>query len=260
MNTKLNSVFVLDVTFGTDDPLNTNKLFRKYAPLELAALSAKAAYHLDLIGAPSEKEAGAVNNRDRAADGVFADLADDIDMLDGADLGGLKGLRTSVDFPRAGLEGGVYTNLNAAATVGRTDTALFLAFRGTNDNNGKKGFIPISPETPDGDHWVGKPTHWKLFDPLMDAVRPYVNAAANGIQKVYVTGHSLGGAMVEAFMDEFKGAKFEAITFASPGFGAGIAGTDDRRITNLWIKDDPILGKWGWAGGLRQPTMKAIGT
>ena len=102
------------------------------------------------------------------------------------------------DFGPEGLRSGIYTNQNAAAFAARSKDALFISFRGTNDNTGEEG--PPNPftNTPDESHWVGKKDHLDLFADLFSALSTYVGNLANGISTVYVVGHSLGGGLSKA--------------------------------------------------------------
>ena len=74
-----------------------------------------------------------------------------------------------------------------------------------------------------------------------------------GITKVYVTGHSLGAAMVHAYMDlvendrtingidfGIEGIEFEAVTFASPGYPHGEIDEYDSNTMNFTTEYDAI--------------------
>src|SRR5207253_716726 len=72
----------------------------------------------------------------------------------------------------------------------------------------------------------------------------YLNAHPE-IQHVYVTGHSLGASMAQRFMtdphiDVHTGAKLDAVTFASPGYGASLS-TNNAHILNVLIYGDPVV-------------------
>lgn len=172
---------------------------------------------------------------------------------DGID-GGLDGIAD--DFPKVGLKDGIYTNENAAALVGRSEDAIFLSFRGTNDNATGGGFF--GTKTPDKQHWAGldgMDDHYALFQNLITALKSYVirvngdSDLTNNVTTLYVTGHSLGAAMVQAFMEDWTageltsqwaGISAKAVTFASPGYGTGDS-VYDGRISNFWNDRDPIL-------------------
>ncbi|MCB1358112.1 MAG: hypothetical protein KDK53_17030 [Maritimibacter sp.] len=227
---------------------STQDVLDKHGVLGLAAKLSMAAYRLDRTpdGLTPERELWGYNHREGARDAMFEELREDLHFLSSAELDASVGTEApTAQFPRAGLDDGIYTNLNAAALVARTDDALFLSFRGTNDNTSPGEGIP---DTPDGRHWIPKGQHWDLFDPLMTALVEYLGNHGE-ITDVYVSGHSLGGAMVEAFMEEMRDTRrieFHANPFASPGYEIGVLGDD--RITNLWIQDDPILGIASWTG------------
>ena len=80
-----------------------------------------------------------------------------------------------------------------------------------------------------------------MFADLRAAIDAYL-AANPGVKKVYVTGHSLGGAMAHAFMQQHAGdARYEAATFGSLGFGVG-PDANDPRIINLLNEADIVRG------------------
>src|SRR6185312_1906680 len=74
---------------------------------------------------------------------------------------------------------------------------------------------------------------------LFSAIRSYLSTNSQ-ITHIEVTGHSLGGAMAEMFMDNNQNSaniSFQSITFGSPG----IPGTTfDSRIFNVQNSNDPV--------------------
>jgi hypothetical protein len=167
------------------------------------------------------------------------------------------------------IAGGYYTNQNAAAFVARCGDSAVLCFRGTNDNreadadagrlNNENGTSSQNNIYPDRDQW-GDPRnnthfdmldHYNLFAPLIAAFDQYVSTSSNGINHVYVTGHSLGGAMAINYMEapeHINNALYQAITFAAPAFTDGVANrreyNDDNRITQIEIAKDPVPETW----------------
>ncbi|MCX7256971.1 MAG: alpha/beta hydrolase-fold protein [Polaromonas sp.] len=145
------------------------------------------------------------------------------------------------------LNDGFYINGNAAACVTRCGDAIILSFRGTNDN-GKDGvqnpYDLNNTIHPDADQWTNMPYHYGLLSPLISAFDAYV--VANGISKVYVTGHSMGGSMALEYMSHHSGSQYQAVTFAATPFGQpnwlGITErksySDDSRITQIEIMRD----------------------
>lgn len=145
---------------------------------------------------------------------------------------------------------GFYINGNAAALVERCGDAVVLSFRGTNDYSDKSGIVnPYDPNDtnhPDYDQWTNMPAHYSLLSPLINALDSYVANAANGISKVYVTGHSMGGAMALEYMSQHSGNKYQAITFAASPFGDALlflipfrkSYASDSRITQVEIEKD----------------------
>lgn len=143
------------------------------------------------------------------------------------------------------MSGGYYTNNNAAAFVARSAEAIVVAFRGTNDIGDDNPLDPGNHIYPDKDQWLHMQDHYALFQPLITAIDNYVSS--NGISKVYVTGHSLGGAMAIQYMNTPKhsGQKYSAVTFAAPGFVTTVQDRD--RITHIEINGDvtPDIGEHG---------------
>lgn len=144
--------------------------------------------------------------------------------------------------------GGLFTNQNAAALIGSSGDSIFLAFRGTDDVSGSisaalaKGYLGIG--TADANDWFDMNRHYGLFDNLFKALTTYVDS--HHIAHVYVTGHSLGAAMAQHFMQQHLGdSKYEAVTFADPGYvtPSGSIGSvpsgADQRIINIHIDGDP---------------------
>jgi hypothetical protein len=164
-------------------------------------------------------------------------------LLDADDMPSLKPVKSSSkDFPSIGLESGIFTNKNGAALVARSDDALFVAFRGSNDIDGGIG------TSPDSSQWGDKRAdHWKLFSKLDAAIKTYLKAHPE-IDKVYITGHSLGGGMVNAFMQSHKSDIYEGVSFGSIRYGEGASRADDR-VTNVWNDGDIALALGGRADG-----------
>lgn len=146
------------------------------------------------------------------------------------------------DYPVLGLaQDGLFVNENAAAIVGTIGSALYIAFRGTNDAN---------LFGPDRLQWANKEAHYALFNDeaqganFTKAITDYLNTHSE-IRQVYVTGHSLGSAIAQAFMRDKDGPayvtlpSFQAITFASPGYGPGVD-VSDPRIVNIYQEADII--------------------
>jgi len=91
---------------------------------------------------------------------------------------------------------------------------IALAFRGT----AGEGSILISGDQGD---WgpFGQRDHYNSFSDLFSALDAYIIDA--GVSEVLVTGHSLGGAMVEFYMEDsdngkLPGVSYNAVAVASP--------------------------------------------
>ena len=76
--------------------------------------------------------------------------------------------------------------------------ALVIRFEAPTTPGNAWVFDPGIRDSPDQDDWIGKNDHWKLYDSLDSAISNFL--LRNGeVKKVYVTGHSLGAAMVSPF-------------------------------------------------------------
>ncbi|MGV6847638.1 MAG: hypothetical protein ACWA5A_04590 [Marinibacterium sp.] len=214
------------------------QIFNSEGKMAFLADLALAAYHLDL---PRESTDHERNDFKPTAENAFDDISKWIDLLDSSDIPIAN--TKSTKFGTNGFENGIFTKKNAAALVGRSEDALFISFRGTNDNEGQPGF-PLG--TPDERDWPLRPTHYALFKELRKGIKDYINDQNHIIDKVYVTGHSLGAAMVEAFLDTYSrkiaGAKVEAITFANPGYEVIPSQFGDSRAMDVLVDGDPIDG------------------
>ena len=111
---------------------------------------------------------------------------------------------------------------DASAVVAKQGNTLILAFRGTDSFRDKLD----GPKTFD---------HFQLFYPLFEALRQY--SLANPITKLWVTGHSLGGAMVEHYLDTYKGDFINGVAFASPRASLN---DSDTRLLNIGHENDIV--------------------
>lgn len=175
-----------------------------------------------------------------------------------------------------GMSNGWYIHGNAAAYVARSADSIVLSFRGTNDNTGGNATNanPNDPENsihPDKDQWGddlllaglrdgSMAEHYALFEPLINAFHDYVTNQNNGIEHVYVTGHSMGGAMAINYIDNHDNTgslDYQAVTFAAPAFtsGRGIREEydDDDRIIQIEIAQDPVPMTWNLSVDIERP-------
>lgn len=135
--------------------------------------------------------------------------------------------------PLAGLpwSGIFYNNSVAQAVVARASDALVISFRGTNGVG-------------DVVHWPEMDSHLSLFQPLIAAINQLISSTP-AIKHVFVTGHSLGAAMVDPFMATHQDTAlvdYTAITFAHPDYQTGATAA----------ALDALLAGWhlGLAGGV----------
>ena len=127
---------------------------------------------------------------------------------------------------------GVYVGTDAANSavahvyVGERDgeTTLALAFRGTDE---------IPGDLPDHLHFAD---HYAQFEPLISAVQSYADDPSHDIDRVLVTGHSLGSGMVSTAMIQegwVNDPKYLGVAIASHGADASVASTAPAEVTNL---------------------------
>jgi serralysin len=103
---------------------------------------------------------------------------------------------------------------------------LVIAFRGADD------YVPDIAD-------FVLSNHYARLSPFLSAIDSYI--AAQRIGAVYVTGHSLGGAMAQRFMDSHANdARFLGATFGSPGTSS--ADNSDSRIVHYEHAGDPVPG------------------
>ncbi|TAL41378.1 MAG: hypothetical protein EPN89_19110 [Methylovulum sp.] len=146
------------------------------------------------------------------------------------------GIKTTVSysFSDEGLtdnnaELGLYQCLNSSAVVGRTTDALFLSFTGSEE------LLDFTDDVRFG----GIRDHYKQFKPLIYDINTYLTNHAE-IKDVYVTGHSLGGAMVEAFMKNHPGTQFHGVTFEGAPYSRLPNVSSDARLTQLEFAGDLV--------------------
>ena len=148
------------------------------------------------------------------------------DLLSSAELGGLSN-----------FSNGIFTFGTGAALVAASQNALVISFRGTDNLANLHSDLP---------GWVAPEVYYAQFANLIDAIDHYANQPNQSINEVFVTGHSLGAAMVHQYMESHPdgtlGRTYEAVTFASPGspLGSQFFPDQDSRTTNFRSEDDPI--------------------
>ena len=246
----LNAIDIFKSVLGADEKLLTGT--EEAGMIRVMADFSKAAYHLDSYLTVPENNV--INDPSSNADQTVSpgNLNAALTQIQQQ---GWKPIALSPVLPSAIVEvagqtitngmydDGFYVNGNAAACVVQCGDAVVISFRGTNDNGGGDA----DTIHPDKDHWAEMYNHYALLEPLITAFDTYVSTNLN-INKVYVTGHSMGGAMVIEYMSHHSGAKYEAVSFAAPPFtGSTTLGKPNRteyspddRITQIEISGDPV--------------------
>jgi pimeloyl-ACP methyl ester carboxylesterase len=144
----------------------------------------------------------------------------------------------AADLPRA-----IYPGTAQAVVFSNGAGDLALSFRGT----AEFGFPFVAGDSGD---WgpIGQRAHFAAFDPLFDALDGYI-ASRSDIDRLLVTGHSLGGAMVERYMEAYPdgtvaGLEYEAVAIASPEASF----ENDSRVLNIGHDADIVYSIAGFIG------------
>jgi hypothetical protein len=85
-------------------------------------------------------------------------------------------------------------------------------------------------------------THYAKFDPLVSAIKNYIDS--HQVDQVFVSGHSLGAAMAQYFMEDARfqnDPRFKAWTIGSPGADNVSSSSPDPRITNFKHQFDKVM-------------------
>ena len=138
---------------------------------------------------------------------------------------------------------GIATAILAESPDGKS---LVVAFKGT--DIGLSGDALLD--------WLNNVTgitkHYELFESLLSAID------FSRYENIYVTGHSLGGAMTQALMlDPTFGftsdPRVEGVAFANPGYVIPPTSLNENRIVSILLDGDPVaeLGQFGRISGDR---------
>jgi len=161
------------------------------------------------------------------------------------------------------MSDGFYINQNAAALVMRKGSELVVAIRGTNDYDSTPLDVfsnPADPNDlrqPDKDQWYAMSAHYQLLGNVLSSAGLYAYPGS-GITKIYLTGHSLGGAMAIKFLSENRGSsRLEAVTFGASAFvDRNIIFVPDRlnidkdsRLIQVEIGNDTVALTWDYVLG-----------
>ena len=210
---------------------DTSDLLEKNGLLLLSAHLSNAAYRL------APQEIGEFGNKPTtdSQQASFDWVTGKLQLLSPTDLSTIAWNKDSglPDHTALGYQDGIYHFDNAAALIARSDDALFISFRGTNDE--EPGLLHIGQDKED---WTNLPGHAEKFGVLYEEIHKYISAREGtdeSIEKIYLTGHSLGGAMVQYAYKDLKERlpgdfEIEGVTFGSPGsFGIDLDDSSTER-------------------------------
>lgn len=153
---------------------------------------------------------------------------------------------------------GYFTSLNAAAMVAVKDRTIVLVIRGSSSEYGPLDKIADFVQAA-----LAEQAHAAQLDPLFQAFHAYVLSHKADFDNVWVTGHSLGGAMAEIFYQRY-GADlasstdfdFRVSTVGSPGTDMASSVASFSRLEHLGHTEDPVfsglvgLGAYQYPGAL----------
>lgn len=131
-----------------------------------------------------------------------------------------------------------YDNLNASASTGLSmldgKMTLGISFEGTN-TSGWQSVADIKDDISDID------SHFDKLEAFAQRVAAFANEPGHHIDQILVSGHSLGGAMAQKFMNEFgrSDSRYIGVTFGSPGTLWGIS-LPNERFVNFVHDGDPV--------------------
>jgi hypothetical protein len=141
-----------------------------------------------------------------------------------------------------------YVNSNASATVGLTildgKITLGIAFEGTNTTSSATTILPF-PSANAVQDWIdnllGISLYYNKLAGFNAAIVQWIED--HNIERVLVTGHSLGGAAAQIFMQEYGmvDEKFFGVTFGSPGTNSSQELPKDRFVNIKHNSDGAII-------------------
>ncbi|MBV2360597.1 hypothetical protein KUH32_12495 [Thalassococcus sp. CAU 1522] len=196
--------------FGHDhhDPANQKTVANSAFDVQMSSFLVHTVYGLDSIPEDfreTDRDGNPVENNGIDADyrGYLADFG--WTVLDDGDLGQLfRPNHGKGEFRSGGLFNGDAQDINiftsfasqgllAVGTSPDGERTLTLTFRGTDGDDMVDSSL--------GQAWTGDGiyNYYEAMRPLIDAAIGYANRSSNGIDKMIVSGHSLGGATADLF-------------------------------------------------------------
>ncbi|MER9397476.1 Ig-like domain-containing protein [Mesorhizobium sp. M0615] len=155
----------------------------------------------------------------------------------------VNGIYAAIDSKETLL--GDHAEANAMVLTGIVDgrRTLEISFRGTDQTSDFLDYVPFQK-------------HLDKFKPLLDAVVAYLDDPTNGIQKVLIGGHSLGGSVAQLFTQQLLSTRCP--TYVVSTYTDGSPGAESPRkglpITNF-VHTDDLVGNW--VPTLSSPAAKA---
>lgn len=129
---------------------------------------------------------------------------------------------------------------------------LHLVFRGT--DNKARDFMEFV-----GKAYLDMSAYYSAFKPLEDKILAFAKDPKNNIKSVHVSGHSLGGAMVQEFFNS-EAVKDSGLNLI--GFTYGAPGSDKKPIYTVLTETFHTVknGNWKAFGNLAMNTLAPIFT
>lgn len=183
---------------------------------------------------PSRYRGSGDNGMDDRYDTYLGTLGWDVLELDLSDNSGSYG--TGGLFSGETSDGEYDAQALVAETVLPDGTkTLVLSFRGTDDiANAVQGQAFTKS---------GLQSYYAGFEALLDAVITYVNKSANGVDQLIVTGHSLGGSMVDAFLMEDRDRVSSKVAVSAVAVGS--AGLHPDMVKDVDLDDYTLVSHDG---------------
>jgi hypothetical protein len=140
-----------------------------------------------------------------------------------------NGVYQAINTKDAFLFNGDMPEADALVLTGVVDSerTLAIAFRGTDQIADFNDYTTFSK-------------YYAKYQPLLTALHDYLSDPASGIQKVLVSGHSLGAGALQYFMNEFPNTGAYTVQGYTDGSPGAEVDAGDLRIENFVNTGDPV--------------------